>query len=58
VVAGGRDQLDFAGASGRWYLGTRTSAQPNSNATQSPEKRKLCVILCDARYPLDRRVHG
>jgi hypothetical protein len=58
VVADGRDQLDFAGVSGRWYSGTRTSAQPNSNAPQRPEKRKVCFIFGIHRYPLDRRVHG
>jgi len=48
VVADGRDQLDFAGVSGRSYSGTRTSAQPKQRRHGTgPRKGRFAVISCD-----------
>jgi hypothetical protein len=51
TVVAGRDQVDFAGASGCRYSATWTSAQPDSNPTQILENTKACFIWRAVRRP-------
>src|SRR5581483_2032489 len=47
----GRDQVDFAGASGCWYSGTRILAHPHSNPAHALNKTKACFLVSPVRPP-------